>query len=65
MPIDKIYEVICDGCGSGIDYLRGTKESVKRQTRDEGTIVIGDKCFCNDECKQQFPESETLQTTKQ
>ena len=54
MPLDKIYECICDNpkClaamwHSGIDW---TKEFTKQELKKIGCIVKGDKCYCDQKC---------------
>ncbi len=54
MPLDKIYECICDNpnCAaamwhSGVDW---TKEFTKQELKRIGCIVKGDECYCDQKC---------------
>ena len=54
MPLDKIYECVCDNPNcmnamyhSGISW---TKKDTKERLIFLGCIVKGDKCYCDQEC---------------
>lgn len=52
MPIDKIYELICDNkkCSNAMNHIYGSLASVKEQAKDYGHIIIGNKCYCDQKC---------------
>jgi len=61
MPFEKIYELVCDNpnCSNAMNHITGTKPQAKRQAVKYGHIVVGDKCYCNQECydKRNIPDS--------
>ena len=50
--IDKVYELVCDNpnCGYAMNHIYGPLWSVKLQAIDYGHIIVGNKCYCNQEC---------------
>ena len=53
--LDKIYECLCDNptCLGAVilhSIIGSTKEQTKEQLRKVGAIVVGDKCYCDQEC---------------
>lgn len=58
MPINKLYEVVCDNCECGIDNFTGTKASAREQAINTGALMVNDKCFCNKNCFNEFLQTE-------
>ena len=53
MPIDKVYEFICDNpkCGNAMNHImRCSKKIAIAVARDYGHIIIGNKCYCDKNC---------------
>jgi len=51
--IDKVYELVCDNpnCGNTMNHIFGDNISqVKDQARSYGHIIVGKKCYCDQEC---------------
>ena len=52
MPFDKVYELICDNtdCAAAMNHFMGTKSFAKKRAKELGHIVVGNKCYCDQEC---------------
>lgn len=50
--IEKVYEFVCDNpnCKFGMNYIRGALWQVKIRAKKYGHIIIGNKCYCDQEC---------------
>jgi len=50
--IEKVYELICDNpnCGFAMNHLMGSKKWVIKKAREYGHIIVGNKCYCDNEC---------------
>jgi len=50
--IQKIYSIICDECGRGIDHIFGGYPDYKN-IRELGIVISKGKHFCDEECKKE------------
>jgi len=63
--IIKVYELACDNpnCGNAMNHLYGDNIAhIKRQAVECGHIIVGNKCYCDQECydESKIPEKEKL-----
>ena len=58
--INRVFELVCDGCGCTEVYRGDTKTGAKRYLRERNYIIIGsrgdDRLFCNEDCLRRFVE---------
>ena len=47
--IQKLYEVTCDYCGTGINHYMGSRPTLKELKADE-VICTATKQFCSETC---------------
>jgi len=50
--IEKVYELICDNpkCLNAMNHIYGALWQVKIQAKEYGHIIVGNKCYCDQEC---------------
>jgi hypothetical protein len=50
--IDKVYELVCDNpkCRVAMNHIYGALWQVKLMAKDDGHIIVGNKCYCDQEC---------------
>jgi len=54
--IDKIYELVCDNpnCGVAMNHLYGSKKEVVERAMELGHIIVGNKCYCDTVCYEEY-----------
>lgn len=50
--IKRLYEVTCDYCHYGINHY--TYKPDKEDLEDVGAVVVGNLCFCDENCKESY-----------